>query len=804
MALPQRRKLLHIPILGKGVRDPYAANPSISKRRQPIRDRRQHAARILRQLESLRDSIADDSASGSFEDEDVIKLEFSGEPGFDLALESLDLISKGIQLLAVNTINERITAAVRIPRSKLAYFIDKVRQYRDTNSRHGRPNNQYLIETISNIRLASVQSLWTDSQEDLPTDPEQLIWWEIWLQKSSDGLDSLRNFAGQRGVRLSENVLSILDCDVVLAHAPTDIIADAIIEVGAISELRKAKEVATDFTEMPVPERIQWTAAALGLIDPPATTAPSVCLLDTGVNRGHPLLEIASRPDAMLSVNPAWGTNDHHRHGTEMAGLALYGDLIDLLLSTERRILSHWLESVKIIPPGSETPTEPDLYGEVTAQATRLIREVADRKRVHCLTVMSDEGRDRGAPSSWSAKIDEICFGTTDEIKKLFLISAGNCDPRAGNYQDQNLIESIHDPGQSWNAITVGAYTTKDRITEASFAGYTPIAPAGDLSPSSTTSSVWTPTWAIKPDVVFEGGNWARDSADLRDCPESLSLLTTSHDVAWRHLSTTGETSAATAIGSQLAGSIFQKYDWAWPETVRGLIVHSARWTEQMRRRYARPQDRVRIYGHGTPDYERALWSASNALTLVVQDSLQPFEKHRMNELKLHALPWPSEVLESMGEEQVKLRVTLSYFIEPSPARRGWKNRYKYQSHGLRFAVKRAAEDDMDFYKRINAARRSEDEAAPGAGSDPGWVLGYQSRFRGSIHSDTWVGTAADLATRSAIAVYPVVGWWRERKHLNKWGSAARYSLIVSVITDRTDVDIYTPVEIKVATEIST
>ena len=37
------------------------------------------------------------------------------------------------------------------------------------------------------------------------------------------------------------------------------------------------------------------------------------------------------------------------------------------------------------------------------------------------------------------------------------------------------------------------------------------------------------------------------------------------------------------------------------------------------------------------------------------------------------------------------MRVTLSYFIEPNPSQRG-NSRYRYQSHGLRFDVKRPTE----------------------------------------------------------------------------------------------------------------
>lgn len=65
----------------------------------------------------------------------------------------------------------------------------------------------------------------------------------------------------------------------------------------------------------------------------------------------------------------------------------------------------------------------------------------------------------------------------------------------------------------------------------------------------------------------------------------------------------------------------------------------------------------------------------------------------------------------------------------------------------------------------------------------------------GSIHSDTWIGTAAELAERGYIAVYPVLGWWKERPKLQRWGKSARYTLVVSIKTPFLETDIYTPIE---------
>ena len=97
------------------------------------------------------------------------------------------------------------------------------------------------------------------------------------------------------------------------------------------------------------------------------------------------------------------------------------------------------------------------------------------------------------------------------------------------------------------------------------------------------------------------------------------------------------------------------------------------------------------------------------------------------------------------------------------------------------------------FRRRINKAAR-EDGSAEHHESDGFWTLGSNLRDRGSIHSDVWRGPASDLARRGTVAVYPISGWWKEREHLERYNRIARFSLVISIVTPPTDVDIYTPV----------
>lgn len=171
--------------------------------------------------------------------------------------------------------------------------------------------------------------------------------------------------------------------------------------------------------------------------------------------------------------------------------------------------------------------------------------------------------------------------------------------------------------------------------------------------------------------------------------------------------------------------------------------------------------------------------------------------------MRPHPLPWPEDVLSELGNTEVVMRVTLSYFIEPSPGGRGWTPRYGYQSHGLRFAVRNPLETTADFERRINKFARNDEYQAPGL-SDPGWRFGRLSGLTsvGSLHSDVWHGTAAALAARGHLAVYPTMGWWNKRPHLGAWDRTARYSLVVTIETPGVETDIYTPVANQIAIPI--
>lgn len=179
---------------------------------------------------------------------------------------------------------------------------------------------------------------------------------------------------------------------------------------------------------------------------------------------------------------------------------------------------------------------------------------------------------------------------------------------------------------------------------------------------------------------------------------------------------------------------------------------------------------------------------------MIIQGELQPFNKKGMNEMHLHTLPWPKEVLRDLGNTKVKLKVTLSYFIEPSPGEVGWKDRYRYPSCGLRFELNNANQSLEAFTKSINKKMNQNEDIDEGTSGGSRWFLGKNNRDSGSIHSDFIEASAIDLCECMYLAVYPVGGWWKERTYLGKVESKIKYSLIVSISSTEAEVDLYTPI----------
>ncbi len=755
--------------------------------------------------------------------EDVVGIEgtyVSFSTAIDAPLPNLEWKRQGLKLAAARRDTEgRAEGTVFVPDTARDFLAEKLTGYGTRITAKGRQENEDRFVAIDQFVAARLINLWVDSRP-MP-EGEAAEWWECWCWP--DRLHNLEAKAAHIGLSVSADHLFFPERTVTFVHASAAAMGRLVSGTDSVAELRLGRDTAAYFMGTPRVDQDGWIDAFLELIvDGRSATSPAVCLLDTGVNRGHPLLSMMLHAADLHAVRIEWGLNDDQGHGTELAGLALYGDLTSALQSKTPTILEVGLESVKLLPPAGFPPTAPVSLGLVTQQAIAL-PEIAEplRPRVFCLALGQAVVSGPRA-SSWSAAIDQSAADAqVDEIelrhRRLFIIAAGNI-PDGLNVEDMEDWDSfeIEDPGQAWNALTIGGVTQKTKIAEPNRIDWSAAVGVGELSPYSRVSASWGRGVApVKPELLFEAGNRAVDPLDQSHWSglDSLSLLTTGHQVTTMPLTTSWATSAAAAQAAGMAGRLMADDPAYWPETVRALLVHSAKWTPPMLavlKGVGGKTERMKLarrWGYGQANLERARRSRAAELALVSQASLQPFRKNgssaRMNAFHFYDMPWPRDALAELAEKDVRLRVTLSYFIDPNPSADAPLTPARYRSFGLRFDLRKKGESVAGFKRRISALAETADEELDLIEQDSARLFGAKSVSAGSLHSDEWRCSAADLIDRDCLAVYPVGGWWKASPKAEISDRVARYSLVITLDAGDVEVDLYAEIQNRIELKIA-
>jgi len=562
----------------------------------------------------------------------------------------------------------------------------------------------------------------------------------------------------------------------------------------------------------------------------PHADAPSVVVLDTGIASGHPLLKAA-----ILSATTAGpeiqSPEDTYGHGTKMAGLALYRDL-GAAIEHGSAQPTHWLQSSRLlIAPGLGLASDEN-YEKWPVLTEGAIRAAEDadprpRDRVFVLAVtrtMQDAPLEGLVPTLWSHAVDQLAF--REGHGRLLVVSAGNARyaqwlALAEQHPQLQLSEKIHQPAQATNVLTVGAFTARVELpnskdyAEARVVATRP----GGISPFTSTGLVGN-GWPIKPDVVLEGGNLAI-SGPLTDASvPTLCALTTSHrHVHGQPLGQMAMTSEASARAAHLAARVWSLEPKLRPETVRGLIVHSASWTPTMMEQFTGINDRLLACGYGVPNERVASECAQGIATIFVEDAMpnavieeepkkkapkrlttKATEPKVRRKVKLYRLPIPESLLVD-SDPDVELRVTLSYFAEPNKF-----GRSTFHGLDLKWDMQGPQESGDEFLQRINVLKRPKGpdgkpvKVATKKSFD--WDIGIQLRSHGTVQSDRWRGKMSALVGDKLIAIVPVLGWWDQRRTLKT--QDMRFSLAVSVfgpgvyaaIKPRIEAEALVPVEV--------
>ncbi|MEW6540803.1 MAG: S8 family peptidase [Bacillota bacterium] len=425
---------------------------------------------------------------------------------------------------------------------------------------------------------------------------------------------------------------------------------------------------------------------------------PLACVVDSGIVAGHPLLSgvVVDERDFDSGENTPV---DKVGHGTHMAGIVVYGDIVDCL----RR--NSWLPRVRLLSAKVMRRLENDQVGfgdekrvetQVREAITAFVREYSCR--VFNISFGHQFRQYRGGRQlPWAQMLDELAR----ELDIVIVVSSGNVGSPAipvastsASFQEavrEQLLTDEHaliDPATAALSLTVGSVARGETSFQATTkpAHRPPLvgSPAGCPSPftrSGTLSeSGMGVSRGIKPELTAFGGNssliagtnWRKQDPLLGEPSLRFDYQGT------RLLSVACGTSVSAAHVTHCCAVIADELRRANPRgtppsanLIRCLAVHSARVSEQAARwmgegyTEAEAEKRIlRTIGFGQPDINRAAFSTEQRTTLIAEDEI-PLDHFHLYEIEL-----PDEFVTRSGRRSV--RVTLAY----DPPIRGTRKDY--------------------------------------------------------------------------------------------------------------------------------
>ena len=233
--------------------------------------------------------------------------------------ERLENRQKHIELVAVRpeSADSPARATVFVPDTAADHFLRKVEQYRDENTRTGKPKNEALIARIQSVALAAVRSVYTDDAALFPAAAKP-IWWEIWLRQGH--AESFDAVVQRLEIPAQAQKLVFPDREVRLIYGSEITIARLFVNTDSIAEIRRARDTPAQFMRWSNVEQAARAADLAGRVDAPENPQIAVCLLDTGVTQSHPLLSRCPRSGRRPGIRPDMARRRQSRARNEHGG----------------------------------------------------------------------------------------------------------------------------------------------------------------------------------------------------------------------------------------------------------------------------------------------------------------------------------------------------------------------------------------------------------------------------------------------------------------------------------------------------
>lgn len=581
---------------------------------------------------------------------------------------------------------------------------------------------------------------------------------------------------------------------------------DLILNYPYIFEVVEPEEVelpqrAPQPTDFPLPEMTPL---------PPSETAPTVCVIDSGIQEGHALLEPAIDkvssfcflPDRLQS-----DVADYVRpggHGTRVSGAVLYGESV---VRSGDVPLEFWIQNARILDEDCRLPIE--LFPPAA------IRKVIEKFHLGPRTTrIFNHSINAASPcrtrhmSAWAAEMDALC----EKYDVLIIQSAGNllssnpspfcgvrehleADRRYPSYLNEAACR-VANPAQSLQALTVGSVAYGAFESE----GWQTLA-TEEAHPSAFSRSGFGIWGVVKPEVVEFGGDNLRTPNHPPDVGTPESARECYPELVRSTMYPPGPAADRDEVGTSFAAPkvahIAAKIQEVLPDEssllYRALIVQSARWPEWAckEENASNRLNTLRWIGYGVPDLERATSNTPHRTTFVASRDKDGEGELRVKARECHVfqVPIPASMRGQADEFDILIEVTLSYAAQPRRTRR---NLRRYLSTWVDWKSSKLGEP-IDSFK-VRALKDEDDGGIHARGTPIPWMLGDMphtgtirdaKRNSGTVQKDWAVVKSRDLPHSFCIAVVGHPGWSKDPD------SSAKYALTVSFEVGGQEIEIY-------------
>ncbi len=584
---------------------------------------------------------------------------------------------------------------------------------------------------------------------------------------------------------------------------------DFVLNYPYLFDLVEAEEVEVD-ADGSVHLTLNNSSSEEVIIKPPDREWPRVCVIDSGIQERHPLLQNAINSIESCSwIDSPTDVADYVAqggHGTRVAGAVLYPRDIPQKGTYQ---LPFWIQNARVLDNDNRMPEELFPPSLLPVIVERFHTQISHTK-IFNHSINSTAPSRKVHMSAWAAAMDKLSW----ENDIVFIASAGNL-PKTGNPANPGIREKIAggdnypeylyqpwariaNPAQSLQAITVGS------IAIESLRG--PVSSLAEQENPSSFSRAGLGIWnSIKPELVEYGGDFATDNAkipSLTVVPEIAPELvrSTMHGGA-----RTGRDKVGTSFAAPKVAHVVAAVQEILPHEpallYRALVIQSARWP-QWTSSISNKLNVLRSIGYGLPDQERATNNSPHRITLITSGEVYI----RAGQVHIYEVTIPQALRRPGDAYTILMEVTLSYKAEPRRTRRT-KNRYL--STWLEWQSSKLNEPSDVFMRRMIELAGSdgvESEDVNSGASDAGtvqWMLRERNdwgeikgvnRNNSTVQKD-WVQIKShDFADTFSLAVIGHAGWHKDGE------ATVPYSLVVSFEAINQDIEIYS--EIAVANEI--